>query len=152
MYVNNLHDDAYIKKATKILYRCANRDVAPQFFNKFPGKDEQYYIGRKEDSNQDFLAIVLDYDASNKQLIVEQRNYFKVGDKVNIFTYDGNEYSLLIEHITDMDGNSIKYAPHPKEIVKIDCDKFIPKNSIMRVNFLDWQKAIFVVILYANFK
>lgn len=137
MYVNNLYDNAYIKKATKILYRCANRDVAPQFFNKFPGKDEQYYIGRKEDSNQDFLAVVLDYDDKNKELIVEQRNYFSVGDSVNVFSYDGNTYSFIIKNLTDINGNKLDKACHPQEIVRIKCDFKFPKNSIMRVNFLD---------------
>ncbi|MDD2490304.1 MAG: U32 family peptidase, partial [Bacilli bacterium] len=44
------------------LYRCANRDVVPQYFNKKPGVDEQYYLDCEEPSNQDFLGIVLEYD------------------------------------------------------------------------------------------
>ena len=62
MYLNNNINEEYINNAKKILYRVANREVAPQFFNKEAGKDEQYYKSRQEDSNQDFLGIVLDYD------------------------------------------------------------------------------------------
>lgn len=137
MYVNNLYDDAYIKKATKILYRCANRDVASQFFDKFPGMYEQYYKVRQEDSNQDFLGIVLDYDEKRNELIIGQRNFFKIGDSVNVFTSDGKDYSFIIKSLKDELGNNIDKACHPKEIIRINCDRELPKNSIMRVNFLD---------------
>lgn len=68
MFSNNLYDETYINRAKRILYRCANRDVAPQFFDKKPGENEQYYGNRQEDSNQDFLGIVLDYDEEKKKL------------------------------------------------------------------------------------
>lgn len=137
MYVNNLYDDAYIKRATKILYRCANRDVSSQFFNKLPGVDEQYYKVRQEDSNQDFLGVVLGYDKDSKELIIEQRNYFKLNDRVNVFTSSGYDYSFEIKSLKDEFDNDIDKACHPKEIVKVSCDKEFEKGSIMRVNFLD---------------
>lgn len=137
MYSNNLEDETYITKATKILYRCANRDVAPQFFNKFPGTEEQYYNDRQEDSNQDFLGIVLSYDDDKKEAAIEQRNYFKTGDKVTIFGENKEDYSFIIKTIKDIDGNEIDIARHPKEIVTINCEKKVLKNSLMRVNFLD---------------
>ena len=137
MYCNNSYDEAYVNKAIKILYRCANRDVAPQFFNKKPGKEEQYYNERQEDSNQDFLGIVLDYDRENKLLTIEQRNHFKNGDKVNVFSYDMDDYSFIVKDLTDEEGNKIDAARHPRQIVKIKCNKEIPVNSLLRVNFLD---------------
>ncbi len=137
MYCNNSYDEAYIKKATKILYRCANRDVAPQFFNKFPGEKEQYYSGRQEDSNQDFLGIIIGYDEANKKAIIEQRNFFKPGDKVTIFGPGIEDYSFVVESIIDEEGNNLDAARHPREIIKISCDQKVPINSILRVNFLD---------------
>lgn len=137
MYCNKKENDAYIKKAIKILYRCANRDVAPQFFNKKPNEKEQYYGNRQEDSNQDFLGIVIGYDNDNKELVIEQRNFFKKGDKVNIFAPAIDDYSLTIEKVKDEKGNIIDVARHPKQIVRIPCEKKIPINAIMRVNFLD---------------
>lgn len=137
MYGNNNHDDAYITSATKILYRCANRDVAPQFFNKFPGKEEQYYRGRKEDSNQDFLGVVVGYDEASKEALIDERNYFKMGDKVTIFAPGMDDYSFVVTSITDEDKNTLEAARHPRQIIRINCDKPVPKNAMMRVNFLD---------------
>lgn len=141
MYSKNIEDDAYIIKAKKILYRCANRDSVDQFFNGKPGVNEQYYMKRQEDSNQDFLGIILEYNSLTKEATVEQRNYFKIGDKVNVFGPDGNDYSFTINKIIDENGNQVEFACHPREIVKINCEYPVNKNDLMRVNFLDWQKV-----------
>ena len=137
MYLSGKIDDKYVKKAIKILYRCCNRSVAPQFYEKEAGKNEQYYIGRQEDSNQDFLGVVIWYDKYLKQAVIEQRNFFKVGDKVTIFGHNIEDYSFNINEILDEDGVLIDAARHPREFVRINCEKPVPMNSIMRVNFLD---------------
>lgn len=138
LYCTNNLNDSYINKAIKILYRCANREVAPQFFNKMPDYKEQYYSNkRQEDSNQDFLGVVLNYDDVLKELIIEQRNYFKKGDKVMIFEPNGDDYFMKIKYVKDETGNEIDVARHPKEIIRINCEKKISKYSILCVNFLD---------------
>lgn len=50
----------------KVLNRVANRESTPQFFEKLPTEKEQYFLGRQEVSNQDFLGLVLDYDPIKK--------------------------------------------------------------------------------------
>ena len=60
--------------------RCANRESTPQFYDKFPSDKEQYYLGRVEESNQDLLGIVL--ESKENEILLEQRNYFKIGDVV----------------------------------------------------------------------
>lgn len=137
MYLSGKIDDKYVKRAIKILYRCCNRSVAPQFYAQEAGKNEQYYIGRQEDSNQDFLGVVIWYDKYLKQAVIEQRNFFKVGDKVTIFGHNIEDYSFNINEILDEDGVLIDAARHPRELVRINCEKPVPMNSIMRVNFLD---------------
>ncbi|MGN1269160.1 MAG: U32 family peptidase [Candidatus Aphodocola sp.] len=137
MYSNKKVDDEYINRARHILNRCANREVAPQFFSKKPSEQEQYYGSRQEDSNQDFLGIVLDYDEDAKLATIEQRNFFKPGDKVTIFGPNKEDYSFTIDYLIDEEGNQIDAARHPRQIVKINCDKKVNENDLMRVNFLD---------------
>lgn len=137
MYSKKNIDDAYINKAIKILYRCANRDVAPQFFNGKKGKEEQYYSERQENSNQDFLGIVKGYDDDSKELIVEQRNFFKNGDRAIIFAPKQDEFYITINNIKDENKNAIDAARHPQQLVRIPCEKRLPVNSFMCVNFLD---------------
>ncbi len=136
MYLSNSYDEKLVSDSIKILYRCANRDVAPQFFNKKPGVNEQYYIGRKEDSNQDFLGIVLSYDSVKKEAIIEQRNYFKKDDLVTIFGPSTN-ISFKLEYVNDENNVQLEAARHPREIVKINCPFPVNKNDLMRIDFLN---------------
>lgn len=133
-YENNWNDESY-QRIIRVLSRCANRDVAPQFFNEPVGEEEQYYNERQEDSNQDFLGIVLDYDADKKEALIEQRNYFKPGDKVCIFGPETDDYSFVITKIKDEEDNEIDAARHPREIIKINCDKKVNKHDLLRIDF-----------------
>ena len=118
------------------LYRCANRETVPQYFNKFPGVNEQYYIGREENTNQDFLGVVRDYDEKNKELIVEQSNYFKKGDTINIFGPNKVSFNVEVAYIKNENNEYVDAARHPQEIVRIPCDKKVNKYDLLRVNFL----------------
>jgi putative protease len=134
-YYNNRSSKDLIEDMQKRLYRVANRESTSQYFDKDANVDDQYYIGREEVSNQDFLGFITDYDEDNKIIVLEERNYFKKGDSVVIFTPSGEEHYLTLDHIYDNDMTEIENANHPKQIVKIKYDKKIEKNSMMRVSF-----------------
>jgi len=122
---------------SKVLDRVANRDTKPQFYHKFPGKDESYFSDRTEVSNQDFLGIVLEYDEKNNLIILEQRNYFKIGDVVEFIGPNMNAFTYTISTIiNDMD-EKIDIARHPKMIVKLPLDKSVEKYSMMRIKVFD---------------
>ena len=108
-----------------------------QYFDKFPGVNEQYYIGRQENTNQDFLGVVLDYDEENKEIILEQRNFFKLGDKVNIFGPKKESFNIIIDYIKNEDGELVDAARHPQEKLRIPCDKKVEKYDIIRIGFID---------------
>lgn len=114
-----------------LLNRCANRDSLPQFFNKYPDENEQYYTDRQENSNQDFLGIVIKTD--DDYITIEQRNFFKIGDKVTIFGPNTDELNFEITKIMDLDNNLLDAARHPQEIIKIPCPKKVYINDIMRI-------------------
>ncbi len=131
-YDNKLTEDK-IEYYSKVLNRVANRESTSQFFDKFPGVDEQYFLGRQEVSNQDFLGIVLDYDQTSKMVTLTQRNYFKPGDTVEMFGPNINTFSFKIPDIYDEEGNKLEVARHPKEIIKFKLDKEVYKDDIMRI-------------------
>ena len=132
---NNTLTEEYAKYALNILNRVANRDSAPQFFNKMPGVDEQYYLGRMELSNQDFLGLVLDYQ--DGYITLEQRNNFKIGDTVQFFGPNIETFDYTIEEILDEDGKNIETARHPQMIVKLKVPKKLEKNDMMRIKMFD---------------
>ena len=120
-----------------ILNRCANRDSTPQFFDKLPGVDEQYWNGRDEVSNQDFLGLVTGYDKTNKQIILEVRNYFKIGDVVEFFGPNMETFTYEINTIYNDTDEKIDVARHPKSIVKLPFAGKIEDNSMMRIKVFD---------------
>ena len=120
-----------------LLNRCANRDSTPQFFDKLPTKNEQYFLGRDEVSNQDFLGIVLNYDKSTHIATIEQRNYFKIGDTVEFFGPNLESYTYNINKIMDEEDNSIEIARHPRMIVKLQVDCDLEKYDMMRIKVFD---------------
>lgn len=117
----------------RILRNCANRDSITQFYDGNYGVDCQYYNGRVEVSNQDFLGIILDYCEKNKLATIEQRNYFKKGDVVEIFGPNISTITLTISEIYDENNNIIDIVRHPKQIVKIKIDELVYKNDMMRI-------------------
>ena len=127
----------YSKEDELILERVANRDSLPQYFDKKPGVNEQYYIGREENSNQDFLGVVLDYDKDNKEIIIEQRNHFKVGDTINIFGPNKESFNLKVKYIKNEDGELVDAARHAQEIIRVPSDIEVSKYDLIRVSFLN---------------
>ncbi len=127
----------YNKNDDIILRRCANRESLPQYINRFPSINEQYYIGREEKTNQDFLGVVLSYDKKNKEIVLEERNYFSIGDKINIFGPNNRNISIEVKYIKNKDGELVEYANHPREILRIPCEIEVYKNDLIRVDFIN---------------
>ena len=121
----------------KVLNRCANRESKPQFFDGVPDKSGQYFLGRQEVSNQDFLGLVLDYDEINKIVKLEQRNYFKVGDEVEFFGPNMETFSYKIHTIENELHEKIEIANHPNMIVYLKVDKSLKKFDMMRLKWFD---------------
>lgn len=132
-YYNECLTDERLDYYSKVLNRVANRDSISQFYNKFPGVSEQYFLGRQEVSNQDFLGIVLDYNEETKEVTLEQRNYFKPGDSVEVFGPNIKTFDFIVPDIYDEEGNSLEVARHPRQIIKFVLDKKVYENDIMRV-------------------
>ena len=120
-----------------ILNRCANRESTPQFFDKLPGVNEQYFQGRTEVSNQDFLGLVLDYDNTTNIATIEVRNYFEVGDEVQFFGPNIETFNYTINKMYNEDNELIDIARHPKSIIKMKIDKELEKNYMMRIKVFD---------------
>lgn len=120
-----------LKDAEKALARVANRETSTHYYLDKADYNDQYYSGRQELSNQDFLALIIE-DEKNGLTKITQRNYFKIGDDIEIFTPNGDIFAFKIEEIYDEKMNKLEVARHPEEILYIKTPKNIPINSMMR--------------------
>lgn len=132
VYHQTLTEDV-IAKYESILSRVANREVTSQYFLKEANETDQYYTGRQELSNQDYLGLIVGYDETRRCLIMKERNYFKVGDEVEVFTPSGEFYAFIVEEIFDEDGNFLSVARHPDQVLYLPFPKKIIPYSMVRL-------------------
>ncbi len=134
-YYDDMDDEAYLLEQYRILDRVANRETSSHYLKKKADHTDQYYTGRQELSNQDYLGLIKSYDVQKHLLIISERNYFKVGDEVEIFTPEGNTHSFVIEKMYDENDEEIEVARHPEEIIKIavDIPFAVSEYSMMRI-------------------
>lgn len=133
-YSNKINDD-FVLKQEKILSRVANRETSTHYFLKEAGFSDQYYTGRQELSNQDFLGLITNFDKKTKILTLLERNYFEEGQIVEIFTPNGDVIEFKINQIYNSDMQRIMVARHPEEEIKliVDAKIEIPMYSMMRL-------------------
>lgn len=134
---NNTLTKSDEKYYLKVLNRCANRESTPQFFDKLPGVNEEYWQGRTEVSNQDFLGLVLDYNDKTNYATIEVRNYFKKGDEVQFIGPNIETFNYKINKIYNDQDEIIDVCRHPKSIIKIKVSKKLNKFDMMRVKVFD---------------
>ena len=131
-YCNNKEKYEYNLEYEKTLSSVANRDSITQFFNGINNETLQYYNERKEISNQEFVAVVLDYDKKTSLAKLEQRNNFKVNDKIEIFGPENKNVKLTVKEMYDENMQKITVAPHPQQIIYVKTDEEVYKNNLVR--------------------
>lgn len=132
-YYNKTLTKEIMKELEYRLSRVANREVSTHFFLKEADYNDQYYSGRQELSNQDYLGLITGYDKENNCLILVERNYFKPNDKIEIFTPNGEVYKYTVDKIYDEDMNELEVARHPEQVLKLKFDHELPKYSMIRL-------------------
>lgn len=132
-YCNEINNYEYNLKDEQILRSCANRDAVSQFYDGTNDYTCQYYNGREEVSNQDFLGVILEYNKEIKMAKVEQRNYFKVGDTIEIFGPNISDKQIQLKQIFDEEMNPIDIVRHPKQIVYFKVEEEVFPNDLIRI-------------------
>lgn len=132
-YYEKTLDEEKMKVFRERLDRVANRETSTHYFMKEADYTDQYYSGRSELSNQDYLGQVISYQ--NGLLQFYERNYFEVGDTIEVFTPEGKHISFVLEKLYDENQNPVLVARHPDQIyyLELDTDIVIPEYSMMKI-------------------
>lgn len=130
MVINNTLTEEKLNYYKKVLNRVSNRENRPQFFDKEPGVNEQYYTGREEASNQDFLGLIKKADGL---VTIEQRNNFKIGDEIEVFGPNTAPQKFTLEYMVNEKMEETNVARHPREILYIKVPFKVNSGDILRV-------------------
>lgn len=101
------------------LLKAANRALCTGFFDNQADNNKQIYNQRDEHPTQEFCARVIGYDESNQMAIIEQRNYFKLGDRIEFFSPSHENVIVPVEKIINEENEEVSVANHPMEILKL---------------------------------
>lgn len=131
-YCNDPDNFVLSNKYYDELLKAANRALCTGFFDNQADNSKQLYNQRDEHPTQEFCARVVDYDKANKLAIIEQRNYFSVGDKIEFFSPNHDNIIIKVEKIINEDNENVLVANHPMEILKIPVEIELEKDDMGR--------------------
>lgn len=116
----------------KEIEKAANRSLSHGFFFENPTKQEQLFQLRDEHPTQEFIIRVLGYNEETGLAHIEQRNHFKVGETVEIFSPHQKNMIFKIEKIYNKDMEEVDVANHPMEELYIPLDKMVFEHDMGR--------------------
>lgn len=114
------------------LMKAANRAFCHGFFYEHPTKEEQLFNMRDEHPTQEFVMRILDYNEEKKIAMIEQRNYFKVGDMIEIFSPSHPNLFFEVKKLYNEDKEEVDIANHPMEILYVEVDQPLQVNDMGR--------------------
>ena len=114
------------------LEKISHRPYTEGFSVEKPDETAQNYGKSSNTQTHDFIGLVEGYNAEEGFAYMEQRNNFKVGDKVEFCQPHGALVHHVITKMTDENGEEITVAPHPQMKVRLYIDTPLETYSMMR--------------------
>ena len=133
------------------LDRVANRETSSHYFMKKADYKDQYYTGRSEVPNQDYLGQIISYDKENKLLKFYERNYFEEGDRIEVFTPGGDHINFKCTDLYDDKMNRVDVARHPDNIYEeTETYTFVGQDNTQGYPMRKFEKTVNRVV-YINY-
>jgi putative protease len=104
----------------------------------FPGEPEQGGSPLVNDASSQyvrpyvFVGRVVDYDRAAGMAVVEQRNRFEVGDRLEFCPPSGPSFVQDVTALYDEAGVSVEAAPHPRQIIKMPMTAQVESWTLIR--------------------
>ena len=112
---------------------CSNRGFTSGFMLGGKGGPETIaYEDSRSDGGADFIAKVLGYDFDEKCVIIEQRNRFSVGDRLELLRPDKETAVIDVMEILTKEGEKITEAIRVQQVLKIPTEAVATAGDILR--------------------
>ena len=112
--------------------KAENRASSTGFLFNDPTINEQLY-DRDERPTKEFVGIVKEYNEETHECLLEQRNYFTIGDKLEFFGPNLENTIYEVKEIKDDEGNILDAARHPKQLIVLHVDFKVNPNDMIRL-------------------
>ena len=115
----------------KEIQKAENRLTSIGFYNGIPTINEQLYDTRCEQPTQEYIGYVLDY--KDGVALIEQRNYFELGDYVEVFGPNIENTVFQITKLIDKETMQDEtVARHPLQQFYINSPIKLSKHDMIR--------------------
>lgn len=114
------------------LKKISNREFTTGFYEGRPGKDAQLYETAGKPRTYDFTGVVQHYDPVTKTARIQQRNYFKLGDEIEVIGPGYFSGVITADDLRNEDGEPIDAARHPRMILTLKTDLELEPGYILR--------------------
>lgn len=121
-----------IPKYKTLISQCTYRQYTTGFFFGKPDETTQIYDCNVYERDYVYLGISGE-PLEDGSFVIEQKNKFCVGDKIEIMKADGRDIEANVISITDQDGVAMESCPHPKQIITIKLDQVPEAGDILRM-------------------
>lgn len=111
--------DTFDMKLMQELEHLANRGYTEGFYRRHvPSEYQNYQKGVSDNSQQQFVAEAIGYDAAQGWLTVDVKNRFELMDELELITPNGNQ-RFKLGHLESVKGKALEAAPGSGHQVKI---------------------------------
>ena len=121
-----------IPKYKTLISQCTYRQYTTGFFFGKPDETTQIYDCNVYERDYVYLGISGE-PLEDGSFVIEQKNKFCLGDKIEIMKADGRDIEANVISITDQDGVAMESCPHPKQIITIKLDQVPEAGDILRM-------------------
>ncbi len=129
IYNNDLIDYQYYNNE---IQKAENRISSTGFLFGDTTANEQLY-DRDEHPTKEFVGIVREYRKETKECVIEQRNYFEVGDTLEFFGPFLKNTLNKVNEIYDFEYNRLDAARHPQQLIILKVNFDVSINDMIRL-------------------
>ena len=112
--------------------KCTYRQYTTGFFYGKTTHESQIYDNNTYVRKYVYLGIVRDVTPDG-YAVMEQRNKFCVGDRVEVMKPDGRDVVATVEAMRDEQGQRMTSCPHPQQYMEVKFSEVPDKMNLIRV-------------------
>jgi len=112
------------------LESLANRGYTEGFYRRHvPSEYQSYETGNSHALKQQYVGEMIDKNQSTRELTLDVKNQFKIGDQLELMTPIGN-YHFVLEQMQSTKGEPLEVAPGSGWVVKIKLPESVDMDNI----------------------
>ncbi|MCM0648761.1 U32 family peptidase [Clostridium swellfunianum] len=128
-YFENPDTYAFDEKWMHNLMMASHREFHTGFY--FGEKNKQVYGSSSYIRTHDIIGVVKDYDSENCIATIEQRNKVFAGDEIEVLRPQGDNFTVNLDSMKDLEGNKIDATPQAQMIYTIKTNAALMKDDLL---------------------